>query len=134
MGILDNLEHAAGLGGAASQTGRSPITAILEMLQTQPGGLAGVLEQFNSSGLGAAVSSWQSQGSNIPVSPPQVQGALGLSLIAQIAEKLGLTNEQAAGHLAQLLPVIVNHLSPNGQAPGSMLPELGDLLAQFTRR
>jgi hypothetical protein len=37
MGILDNLEHAAGLGGEASQTGTSAITAMLEMLQSQPG-------------------------------------------------------------------------------------------------
>ncbi len=42
-----------------------------------------------------------------------------------MAAQLGLSPDQVAGSLADLLPQVVDQLTPNGQ-----LPQGGDLLAQ----
>ena len=50
---------------------------------------------------------------------------LGGSSLQDIAAKLGVSQEQASGSLAEILPSLVDGMTPNGQ-----LPEGGDLLAQ----
>lgn len=135
MGILESLEQAAGVAGAAPQGGSGVVGAVIQMLQSQPGGISGIIQQFQAAGLGGLASSWLGGGANQAVSSQQVQSALGAGPVAQVAEQLGVSHDQAAGHIAQLLPMIIDHLSPNGSAPaGSGTSELGDLLARFTGR
>ena len=136
MGIFESLKQAAGINGGATQgSGSGIVGAVIQMVQSQPGGIGGVIQQFQTAGLGGLTSSWLSGGANQAVSPQQVQSALGSGPVGQIAEQLGVSHEQAAGHLAQLLPMIIDHLSPNGTAPtGGGTTELGDLLARFTGR
>ena len=135
MGLFDALEQAAGMGGEAQGQGAAPegaIGAIAQMLQSHPGGVGGLLQQFESAGLGGVAQSWLGGGANQPVSADQVQGALGSGPIAQVAGQLGVSPEQAAGHIAQFLPMIMDHLSPNGQAPaGDSTGALQSLIAHF---
>lgn len=66
-----------------------------------------------------------STGQNLPVSAEQIRSVLGGSSLQGLVEQLGVSPEQASGCLDELLPQVVDHLTPNGQ-----LPEGGDLLAQ----
>ena len=66
------------------------------------------------SGLGPQVSSWLGSGSNMPVSPDQLKGALGDQHLRQIAAQLGIPIDQLLGQLSQHLPAAVDHMSPNG--------------------
>jgi uncharacterized protein YidB (DUF937 family) len=63
MGLFDNLENQAVtslLGGSSN-----PIAAsILQMIQSQPGGLSGMVQSFQEKGLGGLMSSWISTGPN----------------------------------------------------------------------
>ena len=52
-------------------------------------------------------------------------GEVGGGQLQDIAAQLGMSPEQATGGLADLLPQVVDNLTPRGQ-----LPEGGDLLAQ----
>jgi len=70
------------------------------------------------------MSSWISTGENQPVSGDQIQHALGSDLIQQIAQKLGGSKSEVSGNLANLLPDIIDKLTPTGK-----LPE-GDQLSQ----
>jgi uncharacterized protein YidB (DUF937 family) len=67
---------------------------------------------------------------NQPVSGDQVQNALGSSQIQQVAEKLGLPPEAASAVIAQVLPGIIDHLTPGGQVPSgeSNLLSMGESL------
>ena len=121
MGFLD--EMAKGLlgrvlGGGSSQ---NPLMDIVLGLITNPqaGGLQGLIQTFKEKGLGDAVSSWISTGENQPVSGEQIQHALGGNLIQQIAEELGSSKSEVSGSLANLLPEIINKLTPNGSLPES---------------
>jgi len=124
MGLLDQM--AGALAGGQSGGNGALLETVLQLVNDpRHGGLEGLVNAFQQGGLGEVVNSWVSTGQNLPVSPEQVQSALGDSSLQDIAAQLGISPEQASGSLAELLPQVVDQLTPNGQ-----LPEGGDLLAQ----
>lgn len=125
MGLLDNLTQAATSGIGAEGQGSGLAGVILQMLQNQPGGIAGLMQNFQQYGLGNLLQSWISTGHNLPVSAEQIQQVLGHQQVAQIADQAGLSHEEASNGLALLLPQIVDKLTPNGQ-----IPQSGDLMSQ----
>jgi uncharacterized protein YidB (DUF937 family) len=137
MGLLDMLEGAAGAAQSQPSAGsqeQGVVAAVISMLQAQPGGIAGIVQKFESVGLGGVAQSWIANGANQTVSPEQVQSALGDPPVGQVANQLGVSPGEAAGHIAQLLPMILDHLSPSGEATaGGGLGELGGVLSRFTQ-
>jgi uncharacterized protein YidB (DUF937 family) len=85
-----------------------------------------LVQSFQQGGLGDIVNSWVSTGQNLPVSAEQLQSVLGGGRLQDIAAQLGVSPEQAAGSLADLLPQVVDKLTPNGRIPEGG----GDLLVQ----
>ena len=124
MGLLDSVVGA--LAGGQSG-GSNPLLNIVMQLINNPqtGGLGGLVQSFQQGGLGDVVNSWVSTGQNLPISAEQIKAVLGGGQLQDIASQLGVSTEQASGGLADLLPQVVDKLTPNGQ-----LPEGGDLLAQ----
>ena len=98
------------------------------------GGLGGLVAQFNKSGMGDVIGSWISSGQNLPVSGDQLSQVLGSDTIANIARQLGVSHGDAAGQLSQILPQIVDQLTPQGQAPAGGLGNMGDLLGMLMKR
>ncbi|HSD39318.1 MAG TPA: YidB family protein [Rhodocyclaceae bacterium] len=107
------------LGGSSAQQGQNPLIQIAGSLLQQQGGVAGLLDKFNSAGLGEQISSWISTGQNLPVDGTQISEALGHGTIADIAGKLGLPSDQVSGGLAQMLPQLIDKITPNGSTGGS---------------
>jgi uncharacterized protein YidB (DUF937 family) len=130
MGIFD--EIAKGLLGKVLEGGSSqnPLMDVVLGLITNPqtGGIQGLIQTFKEKGLGDAVSSWISTGENEPVSGEQIQHTLGGNFIQQIAEQLGSSKSEVSGSLSNLLPLIIDKLTPSGT-----LPE-GDVLNQGISR
>ena len=56
---------------------------------------------------------------------------LGSGPLAQIAAQLGVAPGAAAGQIAQVLPGLVDHLSPQGDAPQGGFGNAGDLLGML---
>ena len=117
MGLLDSILGSLGnqLGGA--NAGGNPLMQlVLGMINGQQGGLQGLIEQLTRGGLGQQAQSWVSTGQNLPVSAEQIMQALGGQggQLQQYAQQFGVSHEQAAGGLAELLPSVVDHLTPNG--------------------
>jgi uncharacterized protein YidB (DUF937 family) len=132
MSLLDNLENMA----AGKLAGSNPeAAAVLQMIQNHPGGINGLVQTFETNGLGGVVNSWIGTGQNQPVSAAQIQQVLGSGPVQQLAQKLGISPEQASSTLSQLLPVVVDKLSPNGALPEqSNLLQMGEsLLASFAK-
>ena len=122
MGLLDELSatvHQAlgAQGGEHSAT----INHVLETLgNPQSGGLPGMVQAFESKGLGSVIASWIAGGPNQPISPQALQNVLGDAHIQELAKKLGINPAAAAAQLARVLPEVINHLTPNGQMPSSV--------------
>jgi uncharacterized protein YidB (DUF937 family) len=125
MGFLN--EILQGVGSQFLSGGRqSGLIEIVTGLMNNPqtGGLSGLIDMFNNSGLGDAISSWISIGENQPVSGEQIEQALGSDTIQEIAQRLGVSGADASGGIAALLPQIIDKLTPDGTVPES------DILAQ----
>jgi uncharacterized protein YidB (DUF937 family) len=103
-------------GGNSSPQGLSLIQIVLSLLQ-QNGGLNGVLDKFRQGGMAQQADSWVSSGQNMGISPEQLQQVFGSSTIGTIAAQLGLSNEQAGSAMSQVLPEVVNQLTPQGEVP-----------------
>lgn len=125
LGMLTNSGSSAGASGAAGGLG----------------GLGDLLVRFQQAGLGDAASSWVGTGQNLPVSPDQLEEALGSDTLARIARQIGLPPGETAGHLSELLPQVVDRLTPGGQVPeGGVNADdlagfegLSDLLGRFSK-
>jgi len=142
MGLLDSvLGSAMGAlqGGGQGAGGNAMLMQVIgALLQGQSGGggagalggLGGLLQQLQQGGLGEAAKSWVSTGQNMPVSAEQLQSALGGDRIDALAQQAGLPAGDLASQLAQYLPQVVDHLTPNGQLPdaGAVGTDLGGLL------
>jgi uncharacterized protein YidB (DUF937 family) len=138
MGLMDSLIGAATnslAGGNQAQAGGSGgldpqvLMGIVGALMNNGGGLSGILAKLQQSGLGDAAASWVGSGANQPVSPDALGGALGSDLMGMIATQMGASQEQAAGTVADLLPGLVDKLTPQGQVPDDDgLGALGGLL------
>ncbi len=132
MGLFDDvLKKAAGVAPAPDNSQNSLASAVLSMLSSQSGGISGLAHQFTAKGLGDIIHSWISTGQNLPISPEQLQNVLGSDQVQAIAAKAGISPEAAQSGLAQLLPQIVDCLTPNGEVPQGDLMSRGlDLLKE----
>ena len=132
MGLLDSVLGSLAQGGSGS--GGNPLLETVLSMVNNPdtGGLAGLLQKFQEHGLGNVADSWVSTGKNLPISGDQIQEALGSGALGDIASKLGLSTGDVSSQLADLLPGVVDKLTPNGQVPD--MGSLGDLLGSLTKR
>ena len=87
------------------------------------------MQSFNQQGLGDIISSWVGTGNNTPVTPDQVQAGLGSDVIQQLAEKSGVSIDAAKAQLAELLPSLIDRVTPEGKIPeGGLLDKGQELL------
>ena len=81
------------------------------------GGLGGLLEKLQESGHGEVTKSWIGSGQNQPISPGSLGSALGPWIIKALSEKTGLSEQELTAQLSQLLPGLVDKLTPQGRLP-----------------
>ena len=120
MSILDALK---GLAGGQGATSGNPTLDVIGGLIQKSGGIGGLVSTLEQGGLGGVVNSWVGNGANQSVSGAQLgqalQGTAAGQHVEEMAQKLGVDPSQVLGQLAQHLPGVVNHLTPDGQVPAS---------------
>jgi uncharacterized protein YidB (DUF937 family) len=125
MDILNTVKSALGGGDKNDNL----MSVVMNLVGGQKGGLNGLIGQFTSKGLGDVVGSWVSTGKNLPISPDQLQGVLGNDAVKNIASKLGLDTKSVTSLLSNLLPQVVDKLTPDGKVPeGDIMSQASDLL------
>jgi len=107
MGLLDGL-----LGGAV---GAEMVTVVNGLIEKH-GGVQGIVAQLEQQGLGNTVRSWVGTGANQPITPDQIHQAFGSDTVKQLAAKVGLTPQDLASKLSQILPQAIDKLTPGGVA------------------
>ncbi|WP_431819551.1 YidB family protein [Burkholderia sp. F1] len=132
MGLLDIVGGL--LGGQAGGNSQSALlSAALEFVNNQPGGLNGLIEKFKAGGAGDIIGSWVGTGENQPISADTLQNVLGSDAVGALASKFGVDPAQASGILAQVLPHIVNHATPNGEVPADGQVDTANVLGTLTQ-
>ena len=123
--IVSMLGQGDGQGAQGSQGGQGGPGGALGGI----GGLIGLVARMQQSGLGDVVKSWVGGGDNLPVSPDQLGGVLGHDTVTSMAEQLGMNHGDLLSQLSQMLPQVVDKLTPQGQIPqGDVAGMLGGLL------
>ena len=122
MSLLNSLAGAAmnAVSGQANSGGgldAQTMMKVASQLLEQSGGLQGLIGKLQSGGLSSGVSSWVGTGANQAVSGEQLQQALGGDLLGQLAQQFGGNTQAAAGGLADMLPGLIDKLTPDGQVP-----------------
>ncbi|QJR16144.1 YidB family protein [Usitatibacter palustris] len=103
---------------------------VLDMVNDpRNGGLEGLVRMFQDRGLGGLVDSWVSTGRNLPISAEQLQQVLGHDRLGSLAKGLGMSNDDFSSKLSQLLPGVVDTLTPGGKLPDAsgLEQQLGSL-------
>ncbi len=112
MDLMNSLQSALGGG----QKNNDLLSAVIELLGGK-GGVNNLIGQFASNGLGDIINSWVGTGNNLPVSPEQIKSALGQDKISNLASKLGMDQGALTSQLSNLLPDVVDKLTPEGKVP-----------------
>ena len=136
MGLLDGiLGSLAGklLGGSPQPGSGNQFLQLAFQLLQQNGGLTGVLDKFKASGLGRQAESWVGTGANLPISPDQISQVLGGGNLGELAAKIGLPEATANSDLAEMLPQLIDKLTPQGQVPEDQADLVSQGLAMLGR-
>jgi uncharacterized protein YidB (DUF937 family) len=143
MGLLDGLlgnlmvsylggnQERKPFGSGNQMQGGNLLLQIALMMLQQNGGLDGVLGKFRQGGLAQQADSWVGTGQNMDISADQLQEVLGPSSIGELASKLGMPEKQAGSVMAQVLPELINQLTPQGQVPENSNQNISDELSKL---
>lgn len=130
MGLLDSV-----MGSVTGQLGQEgnllKILGGLLANNSELGGLAGLVEKFNQAGMGNIINSWIGSGEKLPISGEQISTVLGSGVIGNIATQLGIDPAQVSNQISQVLPGLINKLTPGGVAPEGGLGNASDLIGKL---
>lgn len=126
-GLGDLLGGMVGRGGVPTGTrgglsgNRGMLLAMLLPFAMQwvqrNGGVGAVLERFRQKGFGQQADSWVSTGPNGSLRAEEVDEVVGGEELSRLSRQLGVPEREVALGFADILPEMVDRLSPEGQIP-----------------
>jgi uncharacterized protein YidB (DUF937 family) len=119
--FTDIVKSAIGANDSSAQAENKTqnlLNGALGMLEKM-GGVDGLVKKFQQSGMGDIASSWVGTGENKSIQPDQLTNVLGKDQVADLAQQAGIPESQGASVLSQVLPAMVDKLTPEGKAPES---------------
>ena len=122
------------LGRAGGGIAASALVALAFRVLQQNGGIEGLIGKLRGAGLGQQAQSWVSTGDNLSIDPDDLRRVLGSSELAQLASQFGFSPEQASEGLAQVLPDVVDQMTPSGQVPDNDRDLISEALATLKPR
>lgn len=112
-----------GNGGLAGTGGRNAMLALLLPLVLRwvqrNGGIGSVLQRVGQQGYGSHADSWVGTGANQPLPPQAAHELLGADELSRLSSQLGVGEDEVARGFSEILPEVVDKLSPQGQLPAS---------------
>jgi uncharacterized protein YidB (DUF937 family) len=103
------------IGGAIG----AEMALVLNGVVERHGGWNGLVQQFEQQGYGDKIKSWIGTGENHPISPEQIQQVLGSQTVRDLAAKVGISPDELAAKLSELMPKAVDQATPSGTVPAT---------------
>lgn len=103
-----------GLGGGRSALLMLLLPMAMRWVQ-QNGGMGAVLKKFQQKGLERQTRSWMEPGENEAIDERAVEQVIGREELAAMAQRLGVPESEVAEALAEIMPEMVDKLTPQGQ-------------------
>jgi uncharacterized protein YidB (DUF937 family) len=128
LGMLTSGQRERSGGGLGDILGQ-----VLGGTARGSGGLGELLEQFQRAGYGDQARSWVGTGRNQPMPADGFEKVFGRSGLTEIARRAGVSEQDASRGLAQLMPEMIDHVTPNGQVPdaSSLLASVDSVARRF---
>ena len=118
---LGGLDMGMGQSGSGMGNKGGALMLLLLPLAMQwvqrNGGIGGVLERFKNKGYSQQAASWVSTGANEELEPQAVSDVVGTEELSRLSQQLGVSQEEVSSGMAQILPEMVNQLTPQGGVP-----------------
>ena len=92
------------------------IPAVLKMVENMPGGVTGLVKQFQDRGLANVASSLTAKSGIRTISPEQLVQGLGMEKIEALATASGLDVKVVRKELVNVLPNVLEQLAPAEKA------------------
>jgi uncharacterized protein YidB (DUF937 family) len=127
-GILGGSQGGSATGGGLARNPMLQMLLPLVASMLMNGGLQKLLSRLQAQGHGEQAQSWVGKGSNRPVDATDVRQAMDDEELERIAQQLGVSQDEAAEAVAEVLPDVVDKVSPAGE-----LPEQAELDRKFGR-
>lgn len=116
--IVKSAIGASNTSGETETQSQNLLNGAMGMLQAM-GGIDGLVKKFQQSGLGDLAASWVGTGENKSILPDQLASILGKDQVAALAQQAGIPESQGASVLSQIIPAMIDKLTPDGKAPES---------------
>jgi len=97
-----------GLGGLLGGGGAGSVLS---------GGLGNLIKDLETNGQGQAVKSWVANGPNQAIAPQSLESAIGADTLDALSNQTGMKRDDILSGLSQMLPGVVDHLTPDGRVP-----------------
>jgi uncharacterized protein YidB (DUF937 family) len=81
------------------------------------GGLSELIDRFKQSGHGETAESWVGTGPNKPITPAQLEQAIGPEVLETLSRQTNLSREELLARLSRNLPDAVDKYTPQGRLP-----------------
>jgi uncharacterized protein YidB (DUF937 family) len=127
--MLRGLSQNTPGGTSASAGSAGGLSGVLEQLRGSLGGagaggflgsgLGELIDRFKQNGQGATADSWVGTGPNQPVTPSQLEQAIGPDVLATLERQTGLSREELLARLSRELPEAVDKYTPQGRLPNA---------------
>jgi uncharacterized protein YidB (DUF937 family) len=101
-GILENLGGVLGGAGAG---------------RVLSGGLGDLVDRLQNSGQRETADSWVRKGPNQPITPDDLERAIGPDILDALSQRTGLPRQDLLARLTRALPEAVDTLTPEGRLP-----------------
>ncbi|MDZ4728164.1 MAG: YidB family protein [Leptospira sp.] len=133
MSIFESLKAVAAQAVDLVQNNPQIIEGIKKIVEDN-GGVSGLVQKFKDKGFTDVASSWVGKGENASIGADDVLKVLGKDSIGDLASKVGMDPESTAGLVSNLLPLVIDKLSPDGNEPkDDVASQLTSLASMFLK-
>jgi uncharacterized protein YidB (DUF937 family) len=115
-GVGTPMGRSRGMGGGRAALLMLMLPMAMRWVQNN-GGIGAVLKRFQQKGYERQTQSWVSTQDNQAIDEQAVQEVVGRDELTQMAQRLGVPEEEVAQAFAEIMPEMANQLSPQGQLP-----------------
>lgn len=119
MSIQEDIKKYIDQASSQINVGKEKLEGLVASLalDEKKAQIEGIVATLREKGLKDTVSSWVGTGENHPINPDKIKEALGVNKIEELAAQAKMTASEVPQALSNLLPQIIDKLTPDGKEP-----------------
>jgi uncharacterized protein YidB (DUF937 family) len=119
MSIQEDIKKYIDQASSQINVGKEKLEGLVASLalDEKKAQIESIVATLREKGLKDTVSSWVGTGENHPINPDKIKEALGVNKIEELAAQAKMKASEVPQALSNLLPQIIDKLTPDGKEP-----------------